>query len=560
MLLVWRQILRAQFALMAGAADGMRRLSGTVSICALSRIGRAHSGTCHGRNPAPLDARRPGRLSSRSTATAGRNPRPRPSNSDDRADAPSQSDAADSPPEPPRSLRDRAASFADNSVRNSAAQAGFNNYQTAPIPEDCNTLTLAAAIDLAYRTSPALQAARSRLDLSKAGKEIAYADFLPQLEIGYRHIAGTTNGGGLVLPTLPTSVGNVAFGGNGEEFDVAELRAQWTLWDFGRTTSKFGQSLITEEIAGLQYVRTEQTVAYDVASAYFDALDAKATADVAQEAVRRAGSVLADAKNFLNRGNAIRNDVLRADVFLQEMQLDLVKAQTAEGVAIAKLNRAIGINPSSATNVVELADSPSFNQPLAQCLQMAVENRREFGVVEKGIANAKLGEHAAESDFLPKVVVGGVGGLQQSHEPDHFAETAAGGIGIELGLYQGGRRVAEVHEAAAETKLVMASGKEVCDQIAYEVKVAFLAIADAQKRIDVARTAESQASENMRVVHSLFAQGDAIPTDVIDAELTLTRAQQSYLTATYDYQTALIRLAYAVGVPPESFLAMPVRR
>jgi outer membrane protein TolC len=44
-------------------------------------------------------------------------------------------------------------------------------------------------------------------------------------------------------------------------------------------------------------------------------------------------------------------------------------------------------------------------------------------------------------------------------------------------------------------------------------------------------------------------QGEATPTDVVDAELALTRAQQGYYTALYDYQVALARLAYAVGLP-----------
>jgi hypothetical protein len=50
------------------------------------------------------------------------------------------------------------------------------------------------------------------------------------------------------------------------------LRAQWTIWDFGRRSAKYGQALVTQEIAGLQYVRRQQTVAFDVARAYFEAL------------------------------------------------------------------------------------------------------------------------------------------------------------------------------------------------------------------------------------------------------------------------------------------------
>jgi outer membrane protein TolC len=60
----------------------------------------------------------------------------------------------------------------------------------------------------------------------------------------------------------------------------------------------------------------------------------------------------------------------------------------------------------------------------------------------------------------------------------------------------------------------------------------------------------------LRVVRSLFEKGDATPTDVVDAELALTRAQEDSFTALYDYQTALARLAYAVGLPVTTDFAM----
>jgi outer membrane protein TolC len=64
-----------------------------------------------------------------------------------------------------------------------------------------------AAIDLAYRNSPAIAAARARVDMAQADKTIAYSDFLPQLEIGYRHVAGDSRPPGFVLPTIRTAVG-----------------------------------------------------------------------------------------------------------------------------------------------------------------------------------------------------------------------------------------------------------------------------------------------------------------------------------------------------------------
>ncbi len=229
-------------------------------------------------------------------------------------------------------------------------------------------------------------------------------------------------------------------------------------------------------------------------------------------------------------------------------------------MTLAKLNQTMGMNSEEKPKLVELGEPPRFEKKLGDCLQFAVENRPEFGVVEHGIANAKLGQNVAESDFMPKVVVGGIGALEAQKDTANDAQHGSAGIAIELGLFQGGRRIGELRGSHAEVDLAVASGKQVCDQIAYEVKVAFLAIDDAKERIEVARTAAAQASENLRVIKSQFEQGEAIPTDIIEAELSLTRAQQGYLIATYDYETALASLAYAEGVPPESFLAMPCTR
>jgi outer membrane protein TolC len=111
--------------------------------------------------------------------------------------------------------------------------------------------------------------------------------------------------------------------------------------------------------------------------------------------------------------------------------------------------------------------------------------------------------------------------------------------------------------AEAQTRTAIAQAKEICDRIAYEVNLAYLAIQDARQRIVLSRAAVGQSSENLRVVQSLFDRGDATPTDIVDAELASIRAQQNYYTALYDYQTGLARLAYATGVPVQAGAPAP---
>ncbi len=409
-------------------------------------------------------------------------------------------------------------------------------------------LTLEEAIDLALRSNPTLEAMQERVAQAEGGRLVAFAEFLPQAKASYRHIAGDVNPGEFVLPTLPTYVGNLAFGGTSDRFDLAELNVQWVLWDFGRTPGRFGQAVTQVEIAKLQYDRAKQTVAYNVAVAYLQVLQARARQVVAAEAVRRAESFLRDARNFYKRGAGIRNNVLRAEVLLSEMRLNLVKARTAEGIAVAALNQAIGINVSLPTAVIDRALEPSGMLSLADCLQLAVDNRDEFGVVLRAIRSARLGTGVAQADFCPKVLVGGVGAHQDTPAVAN-ANILAGGLNIELALFEGGRRRGKLQAAEAELRMAVAQGKEVCDRIAYEIHAAYLLIDNARQHIDLSRTAVIGATENLRVVRSLFEHGDATPTDVVDGELALTRAQQELFTALYEYQTAMARLAYAVGAP-----------
>ena len=76
-----------------------------------------------------------------------------------------------------------------------------------------------------------------------------------------------------------------------------------------------------------------------------------------------------------------------------------------------------------------------------------------------------------------------------------------------------------------------------------------LAAGDAtqQSLLELSRTAVTEAQENLRLVRVKYRNGDATPTDIVDAETALTRSQQRYNSALYNYLTALAGLDYAMG-------------
>jgi outer membrane protein TolC len=330
-------------------------------------------------------------------------------------------------------------------------------------------------------------------------------------------------------------------------YELAELKLQWLICDFGRRLGRYHQASLTVDIAQLQTQRAYQTTANDVAVAYYQVLRARSLRRIAQESVRRGEDDLDVARKLARGGVIEREKVLRAEVALAQAQRALDVAEEAEAVAVAGLNLAIGINVSAPTGVVDRADVPPFTMSLAECLQTAVGGRRELQVARESVQVAQVGSRVARADFAPRIVAESDFLDFQQSSPRSHADLALGFIKLEWGLFEGGKRVAEVRVADSRIREAMAQADSIADTIAFQVNQAYRQLVAARKGIDRSRPAVDQWRETYRLVVARSRQGDATPAELTEAEAGLTRAEQDYANSVYDYLTAIERLQYAMG-------------
>jgi outer membrane protein TolC len=411
---------------------------------------------------------------------------------------------------------------------------------------------------LAFRLQPRLRASLESIQQAQGKEDIAFAAFLPTvsgsyLTGGYHVQAG---GVGFPIPGVPNSpnftvlplLGSIPVGIEGTSgFELAELKLQWLVCDFGRRLGRYNQSGLAVEIAQLLTQRAYQTVANDVAAAYYQVLRAQSLHRIATESVRRAKDDLDVAKKLAKGGAIEREKVLRAEVALAQAQRALDTAEEGEAVAVAALNLAVGLNVSAPTDVVDTGDVPPFTLGLADCLQAAVTARREFEVARQSVRVAEEGSRVARADFAPRVVAeGSLLDFQQSSPRGHF-DLPFAAIKLEWGLFEGGKRVAEVRVADSRIREAVAQAESIADNIAFQVNQAYRQLVAARKGIDRARPAVEQWRETYRLVVARSRQGDATPAELTEAEAGLTRAEQDYANSVYDYLTAVERLQYAMG-------------
>jgi outer membrane protein TolC len=420
-------------------------------------------------------------------------------------------------------------------------------------PADVPVFSLPDAVSFALRNNPRLRAARESVARARGQEQAAFAPFLPEANMLVRY-GGTSPS---LTPGAPGPVGGIFPSGNGPRgFVQAELQLQWTVCDFGRTSGRYGQAVSRERIAELQLARASQTVAFDVTSAYLRVLLAQASRLVQEQSIRRARAILDDTRVRREAGVADRDTVLRAEVQLSEAREALVTARQAEFDALARLNQALGRNASLPLRLVDWKARPGFDLSLPQCLEAAVAGRQEVAVAREAVAAAGHGLRAAEGEFFPRVyIAGSLGHVDGEGVLTGWHEGAA--IHLNQPLYAGGRRQGEQQAAAAEVREAAAAAQAVFDGITLEVNLAFRAIAAARERIPLAETAVAQARENLRLVRVKYNNGNATPTDIVDAEAALTRSEQRFSSAGYDYLDALAQLEYAMGSPQGHLLGPP---
>jgi outer membrane protein TolC len=424
-----------------------------------------------------------------------------------------------------------------------------------PGNEPVRIMSLAQAIDAAFRQQPRLRVYLENVEQARRGEDIAFAPFLPFASAGYSFGGFDLNVGGNSVPIGPLpgftflpAIGSVPIGLKIDTgYELAEAKVQWLVCDFGRRLGHYRQAGLAVDIAQLQTERAFQTVANEVSVAYYQVLRTRALHKTARDAVRRGEDDLKVARGLAKGGALEKEKVLRMEVLLADEQRLLDAAESAEAVALAALNLAIGINVNTAIDIEEQAGIPTFTQSLTDCLQTAVGLRREFQVARRSIQAAEEGRSVAHADFAPKIVAeGSYFDFQQSSPRGHL-DLPVGFIKLEWGIFEGGKRVAELRVADSKIRAAVAEAESIADTIAFQVTEAYQKLITARRGIERSRPAVEQALENHRLVRARAAVGDATSADITDAESTLTRAQQNYLNSIHDYLIALARLEFAMG-------------
>jgi len=421
-----------------------------------------------------------------------------------------------------------------------------------PFSGAAQTLTLEESITIALKNSLLIHIAKEGARGAQAQKREALTGFLPRFSTTYSYTRFNEEPS-FYFPGFPPLMpaGNMVTGTIDNYNWVIEARQP--LFAGGGILANYQASRIAEDAALVEESAKYQDVVQEVKIAYFNILRSQRLRDTARRSVEMLSGHAEVAQNFYRVGLMPKNDMLQTEVELANGKQTLVKAQNAVELAKSRMNAVLKRPLGSPVEVVDILDYKPLAQSYQDCLAIALEHRPELKISALKAEQAAKMVRVAQSEFLPAVNLVGnyarfgdtasVSGTQYKNMESWQVMAVAS-----WNFWEWGKTKFRVDAGRARENQAIDQAKELNDQIALEIKNAYLVLQEAESQIAVSQKVIEQAEENFRISEARYQERVARSTEVLDAQTLLTRAKSEYANALADYNISSARLQRAMGI------------
>lgn len=344
---------------------------------------------------------------------------------------------------------------------------------------------------------------------------------------------------GFHIQNVPTVIGPF-------HYQDARASAEIPVYD-PRTLNTWRSRAESLRAAALSVKDARDLVVQAVAAAYLQIIASSARADATRVQVETAQALYEKARDQHRAGTSPAIDELRAQVELKTQQQVLLAQENQVAKDKLTLARVIGLPTGQALEIVDKAPyKPLEGLTAAEALEKAYAARADYQSAQAQVKAADLARRAVVSEWMPSAHI--------SANYDVVGETFAGSHGtfgltgsITMNVFDGGRRKADILERETALKQRKEELANLQGQIDQEVRAALLDLRSAADQVAVAESNLDLARQTLVQARDRFAAGVTDNIEVVQAQESVSNAQQNLISSVYAHNLAKVALARAMG-------------
>ena len=411
-------------------------------------------------------------------------------------------------------------------------------------------VTLKQAEDIAFARVPTLACARADAGIAHAAVRLAQTGYLPSLAgTGSTTHTNEQNGGSTrsgfvtVAPEYNTTDNSLSVG-------LKQL-----IWDGGKIAASIRSASYAETASVDNYKRDLQTVAYNVAQAYYNALLAERSTAVAVETVKL-DLVQEDlVRASIRAGTEAPTDLATAQLPTAQARVALVKAQATEYDAIATFANAMGLDsntfiepyddtPVNSTGSVSTIPVPSYDKALVRAYAL----RPDFDASLRTVQSSQAALRSAKLGLFPTLSgSASFGTASTNSQAGAYLNNNSIGLVLSVPLYDQGITAANVLQARYTLDNSNAELETARQNLQLAVKQALVNLVAARSQLDEVQAEVAKANEVLRATQAQYRAGVTTLPLLLNAQVGITQALVDQVSAVYSLRQAEQTYLYTVG-------------
>jgi outer membrane protein TolC len=408
----------------------------------------------------------------------------------------------------------------------------------APLPA---AITLAQAVALSARAA-GVDLAALEVEVAAARRRMESSGWLPNVAASASWTRRASAGGAPAdnvqpPPLAPTETVDGRLRATQSVLDWASI-IRWRAADAGIEAAEAERYAALEraaEAAAGRYVALARARA-QVVSRRADLALAEELASLADAQVKVGVAEAINSTRARTQVSAVRGDLLVAENQSERASIDLSRPLDAPAEAVWML-------ASPFDERLAASEAPRDPRQAAD----AAAGRPELRTTAALLVSAEFALEAVQAEYLPTFqVFGDYGGTGPRH--DRTTETWSFGVQASLSLFDGLRREARLAQEEAQLQQARRRRADLAAQVAAEARSAAVDLLSGEQQRVVARERLHLAELEVEQARDRFRAGVASNIDVINAQLSLSKAHDADIDTRAALAQARVRLARAVGL------------
>ncbi len=425
----------------------------------------------------------------------------------------------------------------------SGVQAAQTAAQTAA-PSAGETLTRQQAEQLALKNNPQISVASL---IALAQKQVVRETRSAELPSLYGNLtavgaeeASRLSSGSLTASRLLNHAG-------------AGVSLSQLITDFGHTHNLVASSSLQAKASAQKAQATREDIFLAADLAFYNALEAQATLQVAKSTVaaRQAVGYQVNALTASKLKSTL--DQSFAQVNLSQAKLLDLDSQNREEAAMASLKEVLGTTNDDHYQLVDDSSPPPAVAASAEAvIALALQQRPDLQALKLSHDADVRFSRAQHEQLLPTISALGIVGGTPEGSSTYFTQNwyGAGGINISIPIFNGFKFHAQAEEADLQAKASDERSRELVDQIVRDVRTAWLTANTALQRMSVTSELVKEANTALDLAQTRYRLGLSSIVELSQAQLQQTQAQIADANARFEYEADLATLRFQSGVQP----------